>query len=77
LAAIAPVDGRRLAQGHHVGHPSDEFGVFDVSGGLDVQTLQCGCVHGSVLKLKNHFFKSNSAALNERKVAFEKMAARR
>ena len=35
FTAIAPVDGVWFAQGGHFGHPSNQFGIFHIS----------GCVH--------------------------------
>jgi hypothetical protein len=45
LAAVAPVQLGGFAQGHHVGHPRQQTGVFDVGGGIKAQALHMGRIH--------------------------------
>ena len=45
VAAIAPVNGIRLAQGGHVGDPGNQFCVFNVAGRVQRQPLHGRMVH--------------------------------
>ena len=39
IGAIAPKDAGRLGERGHVGHPGEQFRVFDVVGGVEIQAL--------------------------------------
>jgi hypothetical protein len=42
VRAIAPVNGVGLGQGRHVGDPCDQLGIFDIAGGIEIQSLHDG-----------------------------------
>lgn len=56
LGAVAPVDGVGLAEDRHVGDPGEQAGVFDVCGGLEIQALHGGCVHGELPEVEKRSF---------------------